>query len=356
MEMLKQLSETTTGTLFPPKSPFRIVQIRSADAKRWTDEVGVLKNLITANQPMYPNIDSWFADKVIPGIKSSSRVAYVAYEGEDPIASAVLKLGVNAKFCHLRIHQDFQDLDLGQMFFTQMTLEARHHAKDIHFTLPESLWSNKRHFFESFGFLRVSKASRQYRHGDEELACSAPLAKVWSAVLEKLPRLLTKFSIGEYSLNHNLLMSVKPKYAESLLAGSKLVEIRRRFSSKWVGGRTVLYASRPLCALVGEATIKSVVSGTPLDVWSMFESQIGCSWEEFSAYVSSAVNVSAIDLADVMPYREPVPLSQLSHLLNEDLRPPQSYCDLKLEKDSAWGRAVSVASLLHGRFRLSEQR
>ena len=178
MAALKQFSLLETGTLFPLTNPFRIVELKSADARKWTDDVRILKHLIVANEPMYPNIDSWFTEKVIPGLKSSERIAYVAYEGDNPIASAVLKLGKRAKFCHLRIHQDFQDLDLGQMFFTQMTLEARHHASEIHFTLPESLWIRKREFFESFGFASIAKALRQYRHGEEELSCSAPLLNV----------------------------------------------------------------------------------------------------------------------------------------------------------------------------------
>lgn len=354
MVMLKQHDEARTGDLFSPKSPFRIVTLRSDDAKKWTDDVNVLKELIVSHQPMYPAIDSWFAEKVIPGLRNSSRIAYVAYENEIPIASAVLKLGAKAKFCHLRIHQNFQDLDLGQMFFTQMTLEARHHATDIHFTLPESLWSEKRYFFESFGFSCASKAHRQYRHGEDELACSAPLNVVWSSAIQKLPLLLRKFSIGKYSLNNNLLMSMKPKFAERLLTGSKLIEIRKKFSAKWVGSKVTLYASRPLGALLGEATIKTVVCGKPIDIWNKFGSQIGCSWEEFAEYVSSADEISAIQLTDITPYREPIPISQISHLLNENLRPPQSYCDLKLENDNAWSRAVSIASLLHGRFSLSK--
>ena len=350
MAALRQLSHPETGNLFSLTNPFRIVELNSDHAKKWTDDIGVLKNLIAENEPMYPNIRTWFTEKVIAGLKSSERLAYVAYEGDNPIASAVLKLGKRAKFCHLRIHQDFQDMDLGQMFFTQMTLEARHHAKEIHFTLPESLWSRKREFFESFGFSCVTKASRQYRHADWELLCSAPLATVWSAALHKLPKLLTKFSVGGYSLDNNLLMSIKPKYAQMVFRGSKIIEVRKRFSNKWIGSRVVLYASQPVSALVGEARISSVVCGKPDDIWSKFEAMIGCSWKEFAEYVSSATTISAIELTDIIPYRAPVPLAQVSHLLDEDLRPPQSYCDLKLGAVNAWGKAVCIASLLHGRF------
>jgi predicted transcriptional regulator len=350
MAQLKQHNHQETESLFPLATRFRIVELGRVDAQRWTDDLAILKELITANQAMYPSIDRWFARKVVPGLRSSERIAYVAYEDDNPIASAVLKLGDRSKFCHVRIHRSFQDMDLGQMFFTQMALEARHRAKEIHFTLPESLWSEKAGFFGSFGFSDPRKAFRQYRHGDPELSCSASLTTVLSNLLEKLPRLVTKFSVGGYSLNNKILISVKPQYAESILAGAKLVEIRRRFSDRWVGCRAVLYASQPLGALVGEATVASVTRGRPADIWANFGPQIGCSWDDFEAYVASANEVSAIELRDVIPYQSPVSVAQVSHLLNTHLRPPQSFCDLKLDDDNPWAQAVSVASLLHGRF------
>ena len=68
-----------------------------------------LKELIVLNQDMYPNIEKWFINKVIPGIITTQRIGYIAYENEQPIASCVLKKGDCSKFCHLRIHEDFQD-------------------------------------------------------------------------------------------------------------------------------------------------------------------------------------------------------------------------------------------------------
>jgi predicted transcriptional regulator len=311
----------------------------------------ILRALITENQPMYPNIDRWFDNKVVPGLRSSERIAWVAYESGAAIASAVLKLGRRSKFCHLRIHKDFRDLDLGRMFFSQMTFEARHLAREIHFTLPESLWCAKRRFFESFGFVCAAKSPRQYRGGDTELSCSAPLPIVWSAVLKKLPSLRAKFSVAGYSLKNDILVSIKPKYAHQILSGQKLVEIRRRFSDRWAGSRVVLYASNPEKALVGEATVRSVTSGSPKEIWAQFGSDIGCSSDEFDEYAGSAAKISAVELDAAVPYMQPIGLAQLSHLVEEDLRPPQSFCDLRLDDgDSPWAKAVSVASLLHGGF------
>ena len=84
---------------------------------------------------------------------------------------------------------------------------------------------------------------------------------------------------------------------------------------------------------------------------------MGCTLEEFTAYVGSASKIFAVELSDIIPYREPISLAQVSHLVREDLTPPQSYCDLRLDdEDSPWVKAVSVASLLHGRFGFVEKR
>lgn len=349
--MLRQRSLEQPGSLFPLTTNFRVVKLKEVDATNWSDNLKMLKGLIDVNEEMYPNIDRWFVDKVVPGIRSAERVAWIAFEGEKAIAAAVLKRGKRTKFCHVRIQRDYQDVDLGQLFFTQMILETRLVADEIHFTLPESLWQTKRNFFHSFGFSQAIKASRQYRRGEMELACSAPHRLAQRAALERLPALGAKFNISGYALGGNILISVKPKYAEGILAGSKHVEIRKRFSKNWVGCKAILYASSPQKALVGEATIRRVSCGAPSEIWAMFGPSINCSSEEFEKYVGSHKEVSAVELIDVIPYLAPISLTQVSHLIGEELRPPQSFCDLRLDKQqSGWSKAVSAASLLHGSF------
>jgi predicted transcriptional regulator len=236
------------------------------------------------------------------------------------------------------------------MFFTQMALEARRCAKEIHFTLPESLWCTKRRFFESFGFTSPVKAFRQYRASDGELACSAPQSVVWQAALEGLPALMCKFAPGGFSLGNRILISVQPKYAECIIGGKKSVEIRKRFSRRWLGCRAVLYASHPVSALVAEATISGIASGAPDEIWSEYGSRVGAELEEFEAYTAGCNEVNAIELTDVAKYIAPVSTSELSYLTRADLRPPQSFCDLHPERCNPWTAAVAVATLLHGRF------
>lgn len=325
---------------------FRVVRITETDAKWDTDHLRVLTDLISSSDPMYPGIRSWLRDKVVPGLKTSSRVAFVAYEDEHPIISAVVKKGPRAKFCHLRIAETFRDLHLGEVFFALMAVEARSSAEEIHFTLPESLWLEKEGFFSSFGFQVATPASTQYRLFDRELACSAPFQSVWRNVLEKLPLVMNYFAINQYSMCPRLLLSIKPEYADKVLEGKKSVEVRRRFARKWSGERIALYSSRPTGALVGEATIQDVSSASPQVIWEQYGSRLGCSEREFFAYAESCEELFAITLAGVTPYAERIPLAQVEALVQEDLTPPQSYYEL--EAGRPWAKAVSLAALLHG--------
>ena len=45
--------------LFPLAPAFRIVEIGSTDARRITDNLGVLKALVVTNENMYPGIARW---------------------------------------------------------------------------------------------------------------------------------------------------------------------------------------------------------------------------------------------------------------------------------------------------------
>jgi predicted transcriptional regulator len=332
--------------LFPLQQNFRIVRLTGEDAVRSTDSLKLLDELLATNEEMYPAIKRWFRDKVIPGLRDGSRVAYVGFENDLPILTAVVKRGERAKFCHLRIASEFQDLHLGEAFFAIMALEVRNTAKEIHFTLPESLWEKQRAFFTGFGFDRVSRAAKQYRLFEEEFCASASFLDVWRAARLRLPKLMNCFSINDYSMAPSLLLAIKPEFVNRLLSGEKTIEIRRRFHSRWRGARVALYASSPDRALVGEATIDNVKTASPREIWDSHREKIGCSLEELRAYSGEAAEIFAIELRDVVPYAARMPLCQVEYLLEEDLTPPQSYCEL--HGDRPWGKAISIAALLHG--------
>src|ERR1700724_439489 len=99
-----------------PRRDFRVARIGAREAKRGTDALRLLQEQLAVQEETYPDINNWFKKKVLPGLKQESRTAFIGYENERPIITAIVKRGVRTKFCHLRIADEFQDLNLGQVF------------------------------------------------------------------------------------------------------------------------------------------------------------------------------------------------------------------------------------------------
>lgn len=325
-----------------PADNIRVVRITALDVERMSDNMKMFHGLIQAHEEMYPGIDIWLKKKVLPGMKDGERVAYIGIENDRPAVSCVLKRGELSKFCHLHIADGFQSLNLGEVFFSIMALEIRSEAKQVYFTLPESLWNSKREFFLSFGFEQAEKANVQYRLFEDELQCTAPFSVVWQHVLDKMPKLISSFS-------HAILLSIQPRHVSRIMRGEKTVEVRTRFSSKWRGSRAAMYSTSPTRAIVGHARIADVVQGDPEGIWKAYSEAVGCSREEFMRYANGAKHVYAIILDDIQPYRDGlgIPLTQMQHLLSKDLVPPQSYYNLSNNKE--WAEAMTVAELLYRR-------
>ena len=323
----------------------QIVRLAAGDARAKSDHLRSFESLILDNESMYPRIETWYKEKVLPGIKNHERAAFVAYLDQTPIVSAVVKKAARSKICHLRLHRSLQNAHIGEVIFCLMVLEIRDFANELHFTIPESVWVDKGDFFTAFGFTASHTSERQYRLFDRELYCSAPFSQVWGSVLDKLPKLTSFYAFGGVSPESHLVLSLTPANARRILAGQKRIEIRRKFSTRWIGHRMNLYSSSPEMSLVGEASVSGVVSGSPDEIWNRFGLQIGCTKQEFATYVSGAGEVYAIELEDVCRYKAPIGLAQISYLLREQLRPPQSY--FSIEKNRSWAKAVSLVAYLH---------
>ncbi|KOG90187.1 hypothetical protein ADK38_10105 [Streptomyces varsoviensis] len=124
-------------------------------------------------------------------------------------------------------------------------------------------------------------------------------------------------------LDRAMLLSVHPRFATAILAGSKTVEVRRQRVAAPRGTTVVLYATSPTMALVGLARIAAVSVGSPREVWRAHRSRTGISRGEFDAYMSGATQASGLTLEAPQPFDEPVPLSALRAA--GTFHPPQSY-------------------------------
>lgn len=339
--------------LFSVKLDLKIAKITEGDVQVKTDRLKQFINVVEQHENMYPGINKWLKRKVLPGIKDGERVAYLGSKNNEPFISAVVKKGKVSKFCHLHIHDEMRNNQLGELFFSMMAVDVRNKANSVYFTLPESLWMDKKGFFNSFGFSNATKSKIQYRSFEEELHSSSTFSDVWLNVCKKLPKVITSLTPSNENIFTGLLLSIKPEYLERMESGEKIIEIRKKFSTKWRKCRATLYSSSPMQELYGHATIDEVYKGKPKEIWNKFESGIGCTKKQYEEYIDSVNQIYAIKLRDFKAYHSPIYLRQISSLINdneEDLKPPQSYLSIKNNKK--WTEAIALAELLHGRFQL----
>lgn len=336
--------------LFSEKFDLTIRKIGIDDVKRNTDLLEQFKETLLKHEQMYPGINKWLTNKVLPGIKSGKRIAYLGYKNNEPLVSAVAKKGKTSKFCHLHIDKEMRNNNLGEIFFSMMAVNIRNLAKSVYFTLPESVWIDKKEFFKSFGFNEALKSKIQYRSYEEELISTTNFSNLWINIREKLPKIITSLTPSNENIFTGLLMSIKPQYLKKLESGEKIVEIRKKFNKKWHNCRVTLYSSSPDQALFGHAIIEKIFQGSPQDIWERHESEIGCTKREYDEYLSSSDKAYAIYLKDYCSYLNPLYLNHISFLINREVKPPQSY--LSVEKNKEWTEAISLAELLHGRFEL----
>ncbi len=342
---MKSLSQLD---LFEKIKELKIEKIDGYDAIANTDKIKRFLLHVSKHEDLYPDIVKWIHKKVIPGLKSNERVAYLGLIDEKPVVSAIIKIGEYSKFCHLHIEERYRDHKIGDLFFSMMAVKIRNIAKEAHFTLPESLWLEKKEFFSSFGFSEAIISKKQYRKTDSELRCSVPFNIFWNQTLSKLPKIITNFNISSENIFSGLLMSLKPENIEKIASGEKHIEIRKKFSAKWIGCRITIYSSKPSHEIHGHARIGKVDFGIPDIIWKKYNDKIACSEKKFYNYVGDSKKIYAIRIKDFKPYIAPILLDQIRHLTKKNLMPPPNY--ISLINNKKWAEAVAIAELLQGSF------
>jgi predicted transcriptional regulator/GNAT superfamily N-acetyltransferase len=326
------------------KQNFQLTRISQRDAAGQSDHLRNLRSLVSEKDDLYPGIDRWFDRRVIDGLSDASRRAYVGYVDEVPAAAAIIKLGVDAKVCHINVREDLRRTGVGELLLSLITMEARASAKSVHITFPRSLWAAKSHFFINFGFGSTQLAPRQYRLFNDELSARTLYSNVWSSILRTIPKLAKRFSLSGTNMDGGVLFSIQPQFGRQIMSGSKTIEIRRRFSEKWKGQRAVFYASEPSGALLGQAHIGNVHRASPDEIWKQYHEAIGCDYEYFSSYVHGCEEIFAIELENADPLVQPIYSSTLRRYSLQSLTPPQSY--VALTDKQGWSEAVNVSVML----------
>ena len=104
-----------------------------------------------------------------------------------------------------------------------------------------------------------------------------------------------------------VVLSLKPRFAEAILAGVKTVEVRRTEPKIVIPTRALLYAASPVRALLGTCIITSVRSTDLAALWREYGSDAALSHEVFLRYFEG------VDVGTAMTLTEPRRFSRRVH-------------------------------------------
>lgn len=121
-----------------------------------------------------------------------------------------------------------------------------------------------------------------------------------------------------------VVLSLKPRFAEAILAGAKTVELRRTAPKIDVPTRALLYATTPVRALIGTCVVTSVQTASLTVLWRDHGSRSALAYREFQRYFEGVEIGTALTLAQPKSFSSEVPLQDL-RAKPKGFRPPQSF-------------------------------
>ena len=121
-----------------------------------------------------------------------------------------------------------------------------------------------------------------------------------------------------------LVLAIHPRHAQAILAGDKQFEIRRRFPQVPAGTVVYMYATAPICAIVGGFVVETRHSGAPEQLWSTVGEKACISHAEFSAYVQGNATATAVKVRSSFRLRRDVERDELAGISGGSVSPPQS--------------------------------
>lgn len=125
---------------------------------------------------------------------------------------------------------------------------------------------------------------------------------------------------------YNVIISIKPRYAEMILNGKKKYEFRKNSFTKPVG-RILIYSTKPVGKIVGYFALEEVLRGKPSEIWDLCSEFAGMSKGDFYKYFEYKSAAYALKIDKVCKLKKPInPFDFI-----KGFRPPRSFRYLNYE-------------------------
>lgn len=126
---------------------------------------------------------------------------------------------------------------------------------------------------------------------------------------------------------NDVIISIKPRHVENILAGIKTVELRTRNINLPTGSRLWVYTTLPVGKVRLSTEVDFIDVLSPKSIWRKYGKGICISKKEFDEYTKDRNLVSAIGLRNVKPLEKDICLSTMREY-EKNFQPPQFFSKL----------------------------
>lgn len=117
-----------------------------------------------------------------------------------------------------------------------------------------------------------------------------------------------------------VLLSIKPEFADEIFEGIKRYEYRRRIFKRQDIKKVVVYATSPVCKVIGEFEIEDILYDDVRSLWNETKDYSGISKDFFFSYFEERDSGYAIKIKNCERYKSPQNLKAVY-----GVAPPQSF-------------------------------
>lgn len=121
-----------------------------------------------------------------------------------------------------------------------------------------------------------------------------------------------------------VILSIKPEYANKIFNGSKKFEFRRSIFKNKEVTKIIVYASSPVSKIIGEFQIEKILHEDLKSLWNLTKDFSGISEKYYYDYFIGKENGYALEVKKVKLYKEVLCIKETF-----GINPPQSFAYVK---------------------------
>lgn len=128
----------------------------------------------------------------------------------------------------------------------------------------------------------------------------------------------------------NVILSIKPRFCESIFEGVKRYEYRKAIFRRSDIDKVYVYASKPICKVIGYFTLDNILYDTPSKIWVFTHKYGGVSKQFFDEYFDGHGKAYAIGIRKAIRFTAPIDPKSII----DSFHAPQTfiYTDIELEE------------------------